>query len=142
MKNESNQKIQSKVKIHHYAIVRAPGLLPMKYKLSEISKELDIPQRTLHDWLRMGVPHERDERNHIWINGQEFAKWINSNRKRRSSNQKLKANEGYCFRCNRVVNLVSPIIMPARGKLIFINGYCPFCKGKIVRGGRQNGQSK
>ena len=142
MKNETIEKNQPKVKIRHYAITRAPGLLPMKYKLSELSKELDIPYRTLHDWLNWGVPHERDERNHIWINGQEIAKWINSKRRARASTHKLKNNEAYCFRCDKEVELVSPKIIPAKGRLIFIHGHCPFCKGKIVRGGRKHGQSE
>jgi len=142
MKNKSTRKNQFKVKIPHFVIVRAPGLLPMKYKISELAEELDIPYRTLYDWLDLGVPHERDVRNHIWINGQEFAKWVSINRKTKASIQKLEDDQAYCFRCNRVVQFVSPTIIHAKGQLIFIRGKCPICQGKIVRGGRQHGQPK
>jgi excisionase family DNA binding protein len=63
--------------IPHSVIVRAPGLLPMLYKVRELAQELETSRRTIRRWARRGMPHERDGRNHIWINGEEFAQWCN-----------------------------------------------------------------
>ena len=53
------------IHIPRAVIVRAPGLLPMLYSVSELAGELNIPDRTLRDWLAAGAHHERDSQNHI-----------------------------------------------------------------------------
>jgi hypothetical protein len=123
-------------KFPHLVIVRAPGLLPMEYKLQEIVEELGVPNSTLRDWLNKGAPHHRDRRGHIWINGEEFAKWVETQRKK-PKRKKLDDDEAFCFRCNRAVKLINPQIIPIVGKLINIRGKCPKCDCIINRGGRQ-----
>ena len=66
----------STFKIPHLVIVKAPGLLPMHYTPREIAEELGIPESTLRDWILRGAPHFRDDHNHLWINGQKFAAWV------------------------------------------------------------------
>ncbi len=102
-----------RTKLPHKVIIKAPGLLPMLYTPREICEELDIAESTLRDWLQIDVPHQRDNRNRIWINGEEFARWVNNQRKHKTMN-KLQEDEAYCLRCNQVSKLLSPQIQPIK----------------------------
>jgi hypothetical protein len=124
-------------KLPHAVIVRAPGLLPMLYMVRELADELDMPERTLRDWLHHGAPHTRDRLGHIWIDGQAFMAWVASQRKK-SIRVKLQPGEGYCMNCNRNVMMVRPICRPSSGKLAHILGMCPHCNGKVSRGARRD----
>ena len=130
------------IKLPHHVIVKAPGLLPMLYKPSELAIELGIPVSTLKDWLHCGAPHQRDDRDHIWINGLAFAIWVEESRTRKRTHRTLQDHEGYCLRCNEIVELNSITIEHVKGKLVHIRGICIHCGGKISRGGRLRGQSQ
>jgi len=122
-------------------IAKAPGLLHMRYKLTEIAEKLDINPRTIADWTNAGLPHERDERGHIWIIGTEFASWVEEKRlarKNRNSHQKLSDNQVYCLRCNKPVLPKNLQIITGNGKQIYIKGNCPKCGCSVNRGGRNN----
>ena len=136
-----NRNLMKQINLPHGVIIKAPGLLPMLYKPAELAAELGIPARTLGDWLKGGIPHQRDQRNHIWINGHEFIVWVRENQSHKTIYRKLKDNEGFCFRCNRVVIMESKKVKIVKGNLIHISGTCPICRGKVSRGGRKNGQS-
>ena len=112
----------------------------MKYKIREISEELNIPESTIRGWLYLGAPHSRDKSNHIWIIGTEFYEWIRSHKKEKPS-KKLTNNQAYCFKCKKPVFLKNPVIIPKVGKLILISGFCSICNSKINRGGRNVGTS-
>ncbi len=126
-----------RIKLPHAVIVKAPGLLPMLYTVRELADELSMPERTLRDWLLRGAPHTRDRLGRIWVNGQAFAAWVLSQR-RKSSSSRLKPGEGYCMVCNRIVTVVHPIRRPSAGKLVYIQGLCPHCNGKVSRGARRD----
>ncbi len=102
-----------RTKLPHNVIIKAPGLLPMLYTPREICEELGIAESTLRDWLQIDVPHQRDNRNRIWINGEEFARWVNNQRKPKAA-KKLTEDEAYCLRCNQVSKLLSPQIQPIK----------------------------
>lgn len=121
-------------KLPHSIIVKAPGLLPMLYKPSELADDLDIPERTLRDWLDDGAPHSRDNRKHIWINGEEFAQWVETERKPKKE-RKMEVGQAYCFHCKQIVDMVDPSVSYTKGKLALQTGKCPLCHGKINRGG-------
>jgi len=123
------------IKFPHSVLVKAPWLLPMRYKVSELAKEIKIPERTLRDWLANGAPHYRDETRHIWIHGVEFSEWIAENKKKKPD-RKLGNDEAFCMRCKEAVKLINPEIIPGKGKLIYIRGKCPQCGCAINRGGR------
>jgi len=123
---------ETTVKLSHPIIVRAPGLLPMLYKPSELARDLGIPVSTLRDWVRIGVPHQRDGRGHIWINGVEFAQWVEVQRGLRRG-PSLGTGEAYCFCCRQVVRLVEPKSV-ASGKKILLQADCPQCGGRINKG--------
>jgi hypothetical protein len=122
-------------KFPHIVLVRVQGLLPMQYKLKELAEELGIPSSTLRDWFKQGAPHQRDRRGHYWVNGQEFANWVEANRRKRRHG-KLADHEALCLHCNKPVKLVNPKTIPIKGLLINIRGTCPDCGCMINRGGR------
>jgi hypothetical protein len=124
-----------RIKLPHLVIVRSPGLLPMLYTLREMCDELGVPDSTLRDWLQAGAPHQRDSRDHVWIHGENFAAWVKAQQKQRQ-HRKLLADEGYCMHCNQITQLISPVIIPIKGKLIHIRGKCPQCGHTINRGAR------
>ena len=126
-----------RTKLPHKVIIKAPGLLPMLYTPREICDELDIAESTLRDRLQMDVPHQRDNRNRIWINGEEFARWVNNQRKPKVTN-KLNEDEAYCLRCNQVSKLLSPQIQPIKGNLVLIKGTCANCGAVINRGAHRD----
>jgi len=122
------------MKLPHQVIVKAPGLLPMLYKPSELANELQIPERTLRDWLEAGAPHQRDASQHIWINGQDFRHWVDEKRKPKQA-LKLLDHQAYCLRCKTAVELQKPERYAIKGKLVNIKGTCPNCGCTINRGG-------
>ena len=126
-----------RTKLPHNVIIKAPGFLPMLYTPREICEELDIAESTLRDWLQIDVPHQRDNRNRIWINGEEFARWVNNQRKPKATN-KLNEDEAYCLRCNQVSKLLSPQIQPIKGNLVLIKGTCANCGAVINRGAHRD----
>lgn len=126
-----------RTKLPHNVIIKAPGLLPMLYTPREICEELDIAESTLRDWLQIDVPHQRDNRNRVWINGEEFARWVNNQRKPKVT-KKLNEDEAYCLRCNQVSKLLSPQIQPIKGNLVLIKGTCANCGAVINRGAHRD----
>ena len=122
-------------RLPHQVIVKAPGLLPMLYKVSEISAELGVPESTLRYWLSKGAPSQKDAGGHLWINGEIFAGWVTAQKKQRSS-PALSDGEAFCFHCKRTVSLLDIKIVPIKGKLIHRRGTCDACGSTIVRGGR------
>ena len=126
-----------RTKLPHNVIIKAPGLLPMLYTPREICDELDIAESTLRDWLQIDLPHQRDNRNRIWINGEEFARWVNNQRKPKAA-KKLTEDEAYCLRCNQVSKLLSPQIQPIKGNLVLIKGTCANCGAVINRGAHRD----
>jgi hypothetical protein len=124
-----------RTKLPHNVIIKAPGLLPMLYTPREICEELDIAESTLRDWLQIDVPHQRDNRNHIWIDGKQFAAWVDSQRNaRKKPSHPLQAGEGFCMRCNTIVKIQNGKIHPVKGRLSHLKGKCPNCGGIVNRG--------
>ena len=129
-----------KIKIPHGVIVRAPGLLPMFYTSRELSDELQVNRKDIVYWIKKGLPHKRDARNHIWINGRECAAWIKNIQKSKQTKIKLEENEAYCLTCNKAVDVENPVIQDANGKLL-LKGICPTCNRKVNKG-ISNGKSR
>ncbi len=125
-----------RTKLPHKVIVKAPGLLPMLYKVRELAGELGIPESTLRDWLKRSAPHYRDK-GHLWIYGPEFSDWVKANRKQKRE-KRLSDTQAYCFICKADIEIVNPKIVPIKGELVSIKGTCPICRGKVSRGARKN----
>lgn len=126
---------QKRICLSHSVIVKAPGLLPMLYKVSELAIELHLAERTLRDWLEDGAPHQRDQRGQVWVYGPEFSSWVAGMHKPKRE-KKLTDNQAYCFRCKQPVEMQNASSRPIKGKLIMTKGICPRCGCTINRGGR------
>ena len=126
-----------RIKLPHSVIVKSPGLLPMLYKVSELSEELGIPDRTLRDWLSFGVPFQKDAHNHIWINGSEFSRWVAKQRKTKTS-RGLKESEAWCLRCMKVVEMRNIQEYSIKGKPRRLRGVCSICGAIVNRGVKTN----
>ena len=130
-----------RLRLPHRVIVRAPGLLPMLYSPPELETELGVPARTIRDWLGQGLPYQRDDGGHIWINGWEFAAWVTATRKVRRRRVPLADHQAFCFQCDEAVTLISPTPR-RRGKQILLSGTCPQCGGTVNRGIRHGEQAE
>lgn len=131
----ANGKSGRRTKLPRSVIVRAPGLLPMQYKPSELADDIGLPVSTLRDWLAAGAPHSRDEHNHMWVNGIEFAAWVEAERSTKPRGRRLADNEGYCLRCRRPVAVDNWTNTVPFGKLVRRSGVCSHCGGTVNRGG-------
>jgi hypothetical protein len=129
---------QIPVKMPHQVIVRAPGLLPMLYKPSELAEDLGIPVSTMREWVQRGIPHQRDRRGHIWISGEEFSGWVEIQRGLRRG-PALEEDEAYCFHCRMAVKLIDPT-RRIIDKRILLQADCPRC-GTRINKGVANGES-
>jgi uncharacterized protein with PIN domain len=121
------------IRIPQHVYAKAAYLLPMLYKASEISSELDIPLSTLKGWLKQGIPHQRDGRNHIFVSGEEFSKWINSIQKNKRIKPTLKDNQAYCLKCRKPIDIKNPELVNVAGTRL-IQGTCPICQTKVNKG--------
>jgi hypothetical protein len=118
----------------HAVIIRAPGLLPMLYTPTELEEDLRVPARTVREWIKKGMPHQRDVRGHILIDGRRFAGWVRSHRRVRASRQ-LAENEAYCLQCRKFVELQNPTQV-GEGRRGLLKGTCPECGRTMHRGYR------
>ena len=130
----------ARLKFPHCAIVKAPGLLPMLYSINELCSELDVPRHMVISWLQNGLPHERDRRKYIWVNGKKCSSWIEAVRKAQKKTKTLKPNQAYCFRCRMPVKIINPKVVHENGNRR-LTGECPRCCG-IVNKGVKSGQQK
>jgi hypothetical protein len=125
---------QRRVYLSHTVIVRAPGLLPMMYSLPELAEEMSLSPQTLRGWLAFDLPHQRDNADHIWINGRDFAQWVERIRTHRRT-VPLAPGQAFCLRCQQPVTLSEPSSHQV-GKQVRLSGTCPLCGTKIHRGSR------
>lgn len=128
------------ISLPHAVITRAPGLLPMIYRISEVAEELKVSVKLIKRLVDLGAPHERDSRQHIWINGTAFACWVEETRTSQAGRTKLKDDEAWCLPCRKAVKLINPSTT-VNNKQQLLSGTCPECGCTINRGARFNGKS-
>jgi hypothetical protein len=108
---------------------RLKRLLNMMYSPREFAEEIGINvDRVYMVYIPGGCPHERDDKRHIWINGQEFRKWFELTYAKRN----LKADEVFCLTCKRAVEKVNPQRKEKDG-LIYDVCACPKCGRVLAR---------
>ena len=106
---------------------RLKRLLNMMYRPSELAAIVGFSKRQVYRvYIPMGLPHERDERQHIWINGVVFRDWMNEIYKKR----KLKENEAFCLTCRKPVEKINAERLQKEG-LIYDLSICPHCDRKL-----------
>ncbi len=130
-----NESVEIRRKIPRTVIIRAPGLLNMLYKPSELEVELEIPAYTFRTWTKHGMPFQRDHRGRLWINGVALASWVETVQRHRPR-LKLKDDEAFCLRCHDRVKLTDPVISHSV-KPPLLTGICPRCGGVVNRGIRR-----
>lgn len=113
-------------------------LLNMRYKPSEIAREMGVATNTLYEsYLPAGAPCERDPKGHIWIIGDLFARWalecaiLNT---RKPAKVVLFPGQTYCLKCNQIVEIIDPQnSRPNNRGVINVSGRCGLCGGKVNR---------
>jgi DNA-directed RNA polymerase subunit RPC12/RpoP len=123
----------SKIKVPHAAIVRAPGLLPMFYTISELAQELQVPQSIIKSWIRAGLSIERDHRKHIFINGRKLANWIKKVREMQKPTPNPDISVAFCFKCRSEVGIDNPRLLN-KSRYVLLKAICPHCGAKVNRG--------
>ncbi len=131
---EVNHKLTIRMthKLPRSVIIRAAGLLEMLYSPIELAEDLSVPARTVREWIKNGMPFERDRRGHMWVNGMEFRRWVEETRTVRPRFQ-LGEDEAFCLRCRRRVKFSDPVVSDSSSALL-LTGKCPFCGGTVNRG--------
>jgi Zn finger protein HypA/HybF involved in hydrogenase expression len=108
---------------------RLKCLLDMYYRPSELAEEVGFARRQVYRvYIKLGCPHNRDEHRHIFINGKEFREWYEETYPRFS----IANNEAFCLTCKMGVKIVNPVKMK-KGRLHYLESYCPHCGRKISR---------
>jgi len=108
---------------------RLKGLFDMLYSPSELANEIGINKDQIYMvYIPYGCLHERDERNHILINGKEFADWYCKIYKKIH----LRPNETFCKTCKKPVKLYKSK-KTSKGQIIYILSRCPNCGRKLTR---------
>lgn len=104
---------------------RLRKLFDMMYRPGELAEEIGFDVRLVYQvYVPNGCPHERDKKNHIWINGKAFQAWIESTYIKR----RLNPDQGYCRTCDKGVKLVNPVLKTTKlGDTDYIIGDCPYC---------------
>lgn len=108
---------------------RLKGLFDMMYSTRELAEEIGINIDQIYNvYVPLGCPIERDERNHILINGKSFAEWYS----KVYVKIRLKENETFCKTCKKGVAIHKPK-KKQKGGLVYVLSECPNCGRKLTR---------
>lgn len=125
---ESN-KVELRGRLSGQQKTRLQNLFDMMYRPSEIAKEIGITKRQFYRaYIPLGLPHERDHRNHVWINGCMFREWVLDYYQK----VKLKENEAFCLTCKKPVEIKNPD-QQKTSDLIYILCTCPICGRRLSK---------
>jgi hypothetical protein len=125
--------------LKHLQIARLGRLLDMLYRPAEIAEEIGVTVDTVYrSYLPAGLPSTRDAQGSIWIHGPAFASWARETIARKKSKRKpLWEGQAWCVRCNRPVDMHSPVIRPLNRVIELQVSSCPICGTTINRGRRR-----
>lgn len=125
----SQTEIILKGRLKGYQRMAMAKLLDMEYTPGELAKEVGFTRRQVYRvYMKLGVPHRRDEGRHIWINGKQFREWYEATYPRTT----LADDEGFCLTCKKAVKMVNPK-KQKRKWLFYWVFHCPTCGRKIPR---------
>src|SRR3972149_3689402 len=75
-KKMPNEQIKLSGRLNGHQRNRLKSLLNMFYRPNELAEEIGISKHQIYRvYIPCDCPHQRDELNHIWINGEDFCKW-------------------------------------------------------------------
>lgn len=118
-------------RIPQTVVVRSTGLLPVMYQTRALAEELGITPQLLVQWLRLGAPHVRDRSGRPWINGRDFAEWVDLQRREVPANPES-GGIAFCPRCQATIAIEDPATTPL-GTSVLVTGKCPKCGGPVSR---------
>jgi hypothetical protein len=108
---------------------RLKRLLNMMYKPRELAEEVGFSlQQVYRVYVPGGCPVERDNRNHIWINGEQFRDWYKVNYQKRS----MKGSEAFCLTCKKAVEMQNKERREKDGLDYYVCD-CPVCGRRLAR---------
>lgn len=108
---------------------RLNRLLDMLYTPGELAYELRLNRRQFYRvYIPFGLPHLRDDKNRIFINGLVFRGWYLNQYPKFT----LKPGEAYCLTCRCAVTGLNPV-QQQKSNLIFVVSTCSFCGRTLVR---------
>ena len=119
-------------KIPHAALIRAPGLLPMLYRISEVAEELHVTTDQVRYWICKGLPEEPDAQGVTCIDGEVVQRWFDELKTKRKWH-KLDDKQAYCFHCAEAVPF-TPLAESRQAHQVLQTGICPTCGTTINRG--------
>jgi len=109
--------------------MRLGKLLNMLYTPNELANEIGFTQRQVYRvYIPLGCPSIKDERNHRWINGREFAEWYEATYPKLT----LSEDQAFCLGCKRVVAMSNPK-RHKKGKLHYWIFNCSNCGNKVAK---------
>ena len=116
-------------RLSRYQSARLGRLLNMMYKPSEIANEIGFDTRQFYTiYIPLGLPHEKDPRNRIWINGIVFKDWING----LYTKEKMEKDKAYCLSCKNPVQIENPKWLEKSG-VFYLVCKCPICGRKLAK---------
>ena len=125
----NTEKIELRGRLSGQQKTRLQNLFDMMYRPSEIAKEIGITKRQFYRvYLPLGLPHERDHRNHVWINGCVFREWVSDYYQK----TKLEENEAFCLTCKKPVQIITPD-HKKKFDITYIICNCPICGRKLSK---------
>ena len=108
---------------------RLKGLFDMMYTPKELAEEISISKDQVYMvYLPLGCPHERDPKNHIFINGKVFAKWYTQT----YTKIRLASDETFCKTCKKPVKIHNPQNRQ-KGNLYYILSTCSNCGRTLTK---------
>lgn len=82
-KNQKMLDAQDITRVTPRQINVARELLDMMYMPSELAGELFVNEQAVDQWIKQGLPHEKDDKGKLWIHGIKAGEWILALRKAR-----------------------------------------------------------
>lgn len=120
-------------------ILKLDRLLNMLYRPKEIASEIGVSVETVYRcYLPAGAPVTIDGQGVKWINGKKFAAWardcLATNRRGKLA-RTLAETQGFCMRCNQVVEMIDSRRRPHSQKqgVVQVSGRCSLCGTKVNR---------
>lgn len=101
----------------------------MMYSPRELAEEIGFHvDRVYSVYVPMGCPSERDNKNHILINGRAFAKWY----EQVYTKVRLAQDETFCLTCKKGVKIVKPQ-EKRHNDTVYILSDCPACGRRLAK---------
>ena len=124
-----SKKIELRGRLSGQQKTRLYNLFDMVYRPSELAEEIGFEVRQVYRvYIPLGLPHERDEHNNIWINGLVFKEWILEKYRKTA----LDKNEAFCLTCKKAVDILDPEEREKDG-LYYLICQCPHCGRKLAK---------